>query len=388
MLQNRGTIISGVALGAALMFLLDPSRGRRRRARLRDQMAHAVRVARDSAGKTSRDAAQRMRGLAARAHGLLRQKPVDDDVLVERVRAKLGRHVSHPHAVEVSASDGVVTLRGPILQHEQKPLLHAIERVPGVREVIDALEPHKQPGNIPSLQGGRRPAGSRPDVLQRCWSPATRLVAGSGGALLAAYGLTRRDVPGWLAGIAGLALVARAATNLDARRLTGVGAGRRAVDIQKTITIKAPVEKVFSFWTNYENFPRFMSHVRSVRPSSREGQSHWTVTGPAGLPVEFDAEVTALVPHETFGWRTLEGSPVAHAGLVRFERVGENQTRVHIRLSYNPPGGWIGHEIASIFGVDPKHSLDSDLVRMKTLIETGHPPRDAAQPGAAPAVGV
>ncbi len=47
-------------------------------------------------------------------------------------------------------------------------------------------------------------------------------------------------------------------------------------------------------------------------------------------------------------------------------------------MSYTPPAGWLGHGIAAAFGVDPKHSMDADLVRMKTLIETGHAPHDAA----------
>jgi uncharacterized membrane protein len=123
-----------------------------------------------------------------------------------------------------------------------------------------------------------------------------------------------------------------------------------------------------------------MSRVLDVRPTTRERQSHWTVAGPAGVPVEFDAEVSAFVPNEAFAWRTIEGSPVAHAGLVRFDPVGDGDTRVHIRMSYNPPGGWIGHGVAAAFGADPKRSLDADLVRIKTLIETGRPPHDAVQP--------
>lgn len=152
------------------------------------------------------------------------------------------------------------------------------------------------------------------------------------------------------------------------------------MDVQKTITIDAPVEQVFGFWTAYENFPRFMSRVLVVRPDSRERRSHWTVAGPAGIPVEFDAEVSALVPNEALAWRTIEGAPVAHAGIVRVEPTGDGRTRVHIRMSYNPPGGWLGHGVAAAFGADPKRSLDADLLRMKTLIETGQAPRDAAQP--------
>lgn len=382
MLQDRGAVLTGLGIGISLMYFLDPERGRGRRALVRDQVAHKARITRDAAGATTRDVTHRTSGTVATVRGTLGRKPVDDHVLVERVRARLGRVVSHPHAVDVFAANGVVTLRGPILQHEVKRLLKAVEKVPDVREVVNELEEHKEPGNIPSLQGGSTPPELRADILQRNWSPTTRVIAGSGGLALVGYGASRRTLPGALLVAAGVGLLARAATNLDTRRLTGVGARRRAVDIQKTITIDAPVDQVFGFWTAYENFPRFMSNVRDVRPGSRERQSHWTVAGPAGIPVEFDAEVSALVPNEAFAWRTIEGSPIAHAGFVRFEPAGDGKTRVHIRMSYNPPGGWLGHRVAAAFGVDPKRSLDADLARMKTLIETGRPPHDAAQPGA------
>jgi hypothetical protein len=171
----------------------------------------------------------------------------------------------------------VVTLRGPILQHEVRRLLNTIERIGGVREVVNELEEHKEAANIPALQGGSTPPGLQPEIWQREWSPTTRLLAGGTGMALAGYGASRRTMPGALLAAAGIGLLARAATNLETRRLTGIGAKRRAVDIQKTVTIDAPVEQVFGFWSAYENFPRFMSQVLDVRPSTRERQSHWTV---------------------------------------------------------------------------------------------------------------
>jgi uncharacterized membrane protein len=148
--------------------------------------------------------------------------------------------------------------------------------------------------------------------------------------------------------------------------------------VQKTITINAPVGEVYAFWSQYENFPKFMSRVLEVRPSTRQPRlSHWKVSGPAGAPVSFDAELTLAVPNELLAWRSVPGSLVAHAGVVRFEPL-PGQTRVHLRMSYNPPAGWLGHGFARAFGVDPKSSLDADLARMKTLIETGHAPHDAA----------
>jgi len=159
-----------------------------------------------------------------------------------------------------------------------------------------------------------------------------------------------------------------------------VGAGRRAIDLQKTVHINAPVETVFSFWSNFENFPRFMRNVREVRPTAVPEQSHWTVAGPGKVPIEFDAVITQLIPNQVIAWKTVEGATVAHAGIVQFEPEGIDRTRLQIRFSYNPPGGAIGHALATLLGENPKTKMDEDLARMKTLIETGNPPRDAAQP--------
>jgi uncharacterized membrane protein len=380
MLHDRGAVLTGLGVGVTLMYFLDPERGRRRRALVKDKLAHAANIGADAMGASGRDIAHRATGAVARARTSVRRGSVDDDILVDRVRAQLGRLVSHPHSVHVEAADGRVVLRGPILQHEVSQLIHAVVRVRGVSEVVNALEEHKEAGDVPGLQGGSTPQPPRPDMLQRQWAPTTRVLAGAAGAVLAGYGASRQDIPGALVAAAGLGLAARAVTNLEARRLTGIGAKRRAVDVQKTITIDAPVENVFNFWTTYENFPRFMSRVLDVRPSVHERRSHWRVEGPAGVPVEFDAEVSALVPNQAFGWRTMEGAPVAHAGFVRFEPTADGRTRIHIRTSYNPPGGWFGHGVAKAFGVDPKSSLDEDLARVKTLLETGRPARDAAQP--------
>lgn len=379
-MQDRGAVLTGLGLGVGLMYFLDPERGRRRRALVRDRFTHAAHVGGDAVGATGRDVAHRTSGAGARLRRLVnRDSRADDRVLAERVRAQLGRLVSHPHAVRVDALDGIVTLRGPILEAEVSRLLSAVERIRGVRSVTSELEAHKQAGSVPALQGGSTPPGLQADIMQREWSPTTRLLAGTTGMALTGYGASRRDIPGAVLAAAGVGLAARAATNAELRRLTGIGGGRRAVDVQKTITVEAPVEDVFAFWSEYSNFPKFLSRVLDIRDSSRPGQSHWIVAGPAGTPVEFDTEVSTMVPNQVLGWRTIEGSPVAHAGLVRFEPASDGRTRVHIRMSYNPPLGWIGHGVAAAFGADPKTSLDADLVRLKTLLETGRVARDAAQ---------
>jgi uncharacterized membrane protein len=57
--------------------------------------------------------------------------------------------------------------------------------------------------------------------------------------------------------------------------------------------------------------------------------------------------------------------------MIRFESVGDNETRVDIRLLYNPPGGVLGHLAALLFGADPKSAMDDDLMRFKSIIESG-----------------
>ena len=80
------------------------------------------------------------------------EQQVPDDILIERVRAQLGRPVSHPRAIEVRAESGKVVLSGPILADEAEDLIQRISRIPGVRSIESQLEVHAEPGDIPSLQ--------------------------------------------------------------------------------------------------------------------------------------------------------------------------------------------------------------------------------------------
>ncbi len=165
---------------------------------------------------------------------------------------------------------------------------------------------------------------------------------------------------------------------MEFKRLTGIGAGRRAVTVHKIINVAAPVEEVFAFWSDYQNFPRFMSNVRDVKITG-EKRSHWVVAGPAGATVEWNAVITDYVPNQSFGWKTEPASPIQHAGIVRFERNEDEGTRIDIKMSYNPVSGALGHAVAAIFCADPRTEMDQDLARMKTMIETGRPPHDAAR---------
>jgi uncharacterized membrane protein len=171
--------------------------------------------------------------------------------------------------------------------------------------------------------------------MQASWSPATRFIAGTAGGTLALYGLRQLNIFGTAVSALGSAVLACALTNMQFKRLIGVGAGRRAVTIHKIINVEAPVEEVFAFWSNYQNFPRFMSNVRQIQETGNN-RSHWVVAGPGGVPVEWNAVVTNYVPNQSLGWKTAPDSPIQHAGIVRFESNPNGTTRVEVRMSYNP----------------------------------------------------
>jgi len=359
------------------MYLLDPDRGARRRALVRDQTVRARHRLADSAEATGRDLRNRAAGTAAELRSRFRRETPGDEVLHERVRSALGRAVSHPGAVAVSVADGRVTLEGQVLAPELDDLIRTVRGVRGVSEVRNELEVSSSPQGIPSLQGGR-PREARTELAQETWAPGTRAAVAAIGSALAYRGFRSEGVAGpALITIGGL-LLARALTNLPAKRLTGLGAGRRAVDVQKAVHVAAPVERVWQLWSDFESFPRFMSHLKEVRRTG-EDRSHWVAAGPGGTSIEWDAVTTQRIPNEVLAWKSIEGSTVENSGRVHFRPDERGGTLIEIRMSYNPPAGAVGHTVASLLGVDLQTALDEDMVRLKSLLEEGKATADQGQ---------
>ena len=219
--MHRGVVFgTGLGIGTGLMFLLDPDQGKRRRALLRDKCYSAARKTSDGVGVTARDLRNRTHGLVSEVQSRFSSAPVDDAVLVDRVRAKLGRIVSHPRAINVTSQNGRVVLSGPILASEIPELMACVNSVSGANQVINQLDAHDEPGDHPALQGGRERQGDRFEFFQENWSPAARFLAGAAGASLAAYGGMRRDALGAGLGAAGLLLLTRGITNTGLKSLT------------------------------------------------------------------------------------------------------------------------------------------------------------------------
>ncbi|HEX7338160.1 MAG TPA: SRPBCC family protein [Gemmatimonadales bacterium] len=277
------TFIGGLTVGAGLVYLLDPERGKLRRERLRETL----------------------------------------EILVDEAR---GRGAA-PAGSEVVGT------------------LHYGSRLGDIEGLGEA-----------TLGSRQRPGGAAGTALR---------VAG---AVLALYALTRGGRVGSLLKTVGTGLLL-GGLGKGGAGIPGVARGdrRRAVDIQKSLVIEAPVEQVYAFWSNYENFPLFMSHVREVEDLGG-GRSHWSVSGPGGVPIEWDAVLTQQSPGEAIAWRSEPGSMLENAGVIRFTPT-DGGTRVDLRLCYHPPAGGAGQAVAELIGTDPRAKLNEDLGRMKSLLE-------------------
>jgi len=203
------------------------------------------------------------------------------------------------------------------------------------------------------------------------------------GAGLALYGISRRTPGGWLMAGLGAVLVQRgvsghchtygllgintAGTGSDTREALS---GPRGVIVEESVVINRPADEVFRFWRNLENLPRFMRHLESVERVT-DTLSRWRAKGPAGVSVEWNAEIINEVANKVIGWRSLEGSDVVSAGSVNFHPNGPGRTRLRVRLQYSPPGGKVGAAVARLLGRDASVEIRDDLQQLKHLVESG-----------------
>jgi BON domain len=199
-IKNLSNMVKAMVLGAVAMYICDPVVGRRRRALARDKMVRLRKATQEAARITMRDLKNRTWGTVAEGRAAFFGDRVDDAVLAERVRSKLGFVVRNPSSIDVQASNGTVTLTGPVFTDEIQQLVDGIRSVRGVRDVENFLSVHQTDDNIPGLQGDvPKPEGQLLDVFQRRWSPSTRFLLGTAGIVLL-FGLNpfRRTAVGLL----------------------------------------------------------------------------------------------------------------------------------------------------------------------------------------------
>jgi uncharacterized membrane protein len=214
------------------------------------------------------------------------------------------------------------------------------------------------------------------------------------GAALVTYGMRRRDPAGAVAAVLGSAFVLRGATgHCPVYRALGVSTGsadavldrsrrdvtsraatvnaRKSVKVERAVTIEADRQALYDFWRNFENLPRFMEHLESVRVQTPT-RSHWTAKAPAGKSVEWDAEIINEIPGSLIAWKSLPGTGVPNAGSVHFtDAPGGRGTIVKVVMDVEPPAGKLGVIVARLFGEDPDREVREDLRKFKQLMETG-----------------
>jgi uncharacterized membrane protein len=214
-----------------------------------------------------------------------------------------------------------------------------------------------------------------------------RIAMAIGGGALVGYALKNRSKSGIALGLVGAGLLYSGATGqCELYRALGVNTARdsgedvaRDVHVEKSITIAASPEDLYSFWRNFENLPRFMEDLESV--TQLEGnRTHWVAKGPGGKKVEWDAEIYNEKRGEFIAWQSLPESDITNAGSVHFEAApGGRGTHLKVVLNYNVPGGKAAALFAKLFRSEPGQLVESNLKRLKQLIEAGEIPTTEGQ---------
>jgi uncharacterized membrane protein len=244
----------------------------------------------------------------------------------------------------------------------------------------------------PSLNSDRHitDAKGHPNV-----HPAERIVSGLAGAALAACGAMsaakhKHEGTGAMAGGAAMAV---AGGYLLYRGITGHCPGYAAlrtgtaketdsenaviphgqgIRVEKAVIIARPAQEIYDFWRDFENLPRFMSHLEEVQVLDGS-RSRWVAKGPMGKSVCWEAEIINEMYGEMIAWKSVEPADVPNTGTVFFRSLGENATEVRVVLEYLPPAGRLGAAVARLWGEEPAVQIQDDLNHLKQLFENGMP---------------
>ena len=233
-----------------------------------------------------------------------------------------------------------------------------------------------------------------PVYMHRNVNDLERLVSVAAGLLLLNLARQQQGAARNAAAAGGIGLVARGAAGYcpinamtgrsrrrdDPRRALS---GRHGVRIDESVTVQASASTLFAFWRNPEYLPKVFPHLAKVE-SLDAYRSRWTVRGPAGVPVSWDAQIINEIPGEKIAWESLPGSDVASAGSVTFRPLRRGGTEIRVVMQYDPPAGKLGASLAWLLGRNPSADVRESLRTLKRTIETDEPPATERQPAGAP----
>lgn len=191
-----------------------------------------------------------------------------------------------------------------------------------------------------------------------------------GGGAVALLGLSRRSKSGVaLAAAGGILAYGGATLNPD----------QQEFHAESSFAIECSPEKAFQFWRNFENLPRFMRNLESVKVVD-DRRSEWNAVGRFGKPIRWLAEIVEEKPNEWIVWRSLPDSDLDCRGSVHFlPEVGNRGTVVTAAMQYSPLAGAVGKAVAIMLAKDPTFMLREDLRRFKALMEAGEVPNIEGQ---------
>ncbi|MEV8254417.1 SRPBCC family protein [Rhodoglobus sp. NPDC076762] len=133
--------------------------------------------------------------------------------------------------------------------------------------------------------------------------------------------------------------------------------------VKKDIQVDVPISVAYNQWTQFEDFPAFMSGVKAITQLD-DRKLHWNVSV-GGVEREFDAEIVEQTPDERIAWNST-GEKV-HAGVVTFHRLSDDTTRVTLQMDWMPEG--FVEKAGEILQIDDLQ-IARDLAEFKRLIES------------------
>ena len=192
-------------------------------------------------------------------------------------------------------------------------------------------------------------------------------LAALGGVMISAA--ARRGRGSTLAKVAGVALIGVAARPFIAAAVTSAGARRRLIAFHSSVEIERPVNEVFAFFKDFENFPRVINGVRSV-VDYQDGRSHWEVYTPSGSVLSWDATVTKYVPSSVIAWESVVRSLVESSGMARFTALSPTRTRVDLSIKHHPVSTSLKDAVRALIATDPRKTVAANLDHIRFYLES------------------
>jgi uncharacterized membrane protein len=195
--------------------------------------------------------------------------------------------------------------------------------------------------------------------------PAQLVALGVAGGVVLGYGRKDRTTLGRLAELALLGAAVWVALGI---RIVPLGAARRSVSVRTSLIIKRPVADVFGFFRDFTNFPALVGGLSSVEDFD-DGRSRWKVQTFAGRTLEWDTVLTKFVPNQVIGWQSTPGGDVESSGVVRFEALGADETKIDIELRYRPLRTDVVEALYALHE-SRQENVETDLMRIGDYIES------------------